>query len=78
MGDWKYVNFGYGNMVIVFPPHAGHDELRLLEVNFGPITSAGFVRVGEDRLVSCYGKSESLKVESDQEMDSRLIGKLMR
>jgi hypothetical protein len=68
--DWKYVVFRK-NYPILLPPSLTHSDLKALEQNLGPITSAGFVQI-ESGGIFCYGKSESLGVESGPR-DAKII-----
>lgn len=65
---WKYVVIN-GDDMIIFPPTMAHSQFK----NMGNITSAGLIRIygGDppDCGISCFGKSESLNIESNPEHD---------
>ena len=69
--DWKYVVFRK-DLPVLLPPSMSHQDMKALEQNLGPITSAGFIQVDSGG-ICCYGKSESLNVNSDPQKDTRLI-----
>jgi hypothetical protein len=65
----KYIKTKEGE-IVVFPEMLQHSEFR----DFNPI-SAGFIAFGVkdgNPSVSCYGKSISLGLSSNEEVDSRL------
>ena len=76
--DWKYIKFK-DKTVVVFPPHISHDDIRIR--GCGEPVNAGFVSfgVGEDGKTGfgCYGRSETLKLESDSN-DEKIINKIFR
>jgi hypothetical protein len=65
----KYIVFDTVN-IVTFPPHISHDKMRDRFPDMRP-TSAGFVGKDNGKLV-CYGRSESLGLESDP-FDTRLL-----
>jgi hypothetical protein len=65
----KYIVFDTVE-IITFQPHIGHDKMAFRFPDKKP-TSAGFVGWDNGKLV-CYGRSESLGLESDP-FDTRLL-----
>lgn len=70
----KYIIFkGHGCYhPILFSDHTTHAQIKLDGCN--PI-SAGFVKFNRFGSSECYGKSDSLKLNSRGELDSDLIDK---
>lgn len=62
---------------IIFDPLIMHKDMR----GTREVVSAGFVIITLDRelepnvVAQCYGRSDSLNIESRPEVDSKLIGK---
>lgn len=76
--DCKYVMFD-GCMPVIFPGSLAHSHAELthaLANRNGPVTSAGFLRLGSDGKVSVYGRSISLGINSDPE-DANIINRLL-
>lgn len=77
IGKMKFVTFdGYnGEQIIVFPNKIQHSNLAssICELSFGTMSpiSGGFVVGGE-----CIGRSESLRMESRGDKDTRLLKQL--
>jgi len=69
MEKMKYVKVGEYNSIIIFPIIIEHSEFR----NMNPKT-AGFCYVNEDK-VSCFGRSVSLNLDSDEKADTILATK---
>lgn len=67
MGDWKYIMFDR-NTPVLFPDSCSHAEIAAALKHLGQPTSAGFVTFGQKKHsvwgFRCYGKSESLQLES--------------
>jgi hypothetical protein len=78
MKDVKYIAFEneFGNDdLVIFSNQVIHSEMARNRRIFREVTGAGFIRIGADThgvTVHCYGKSESLGVESRGEIDSNL------
>lgn len=69
MNHWKYVMFSspfIGPTIILFPPHLNHTDMANA-FSHREVVSAGFVMQGEDGNLVCYGRSDSLKVDSKPE-----------
>lgn len=66
----KYVK-SFDDQIITFPLGMNHSDFR----SFRP-KSAGFISIGSSRsgevLVSCWGKSITLDLDSDPEVDATL------
>lgn len=76
----KYVRFEDG--FVIFPDkgadHPWHKDIARSVCRLGEVVSAGFVKPSNGEFpLECYGKSESLNVES-QEEDSELLFKQLR
>lgn len=54
--------------------HSGFEHVD--EANDRRVTSAGFIRRLPNGKFECYGKSESLDIESNPERDSKIINML--
>lgn len=69
----KYIISKIGNkeVAILFSPHIIHNNIGTNRESRGQIVSAGFFTI-KDNVVSVYGKSETLKLESREE-DSEII-----
>jgi len=69
----KYVVFDQEHIVIFDPAQIHAEVARRIR---GEPTSAGFIQVGAQEIgrpvVTCYGRSESLRVESDPKLDEIL------
>ena len=70
----KYVITKYGltDTIFVFPAHVEH--LKFAE-HMGTVLSAGFVNIATK---TCYGRSSSLNLESNPEVDNILLRILLR
>lgn len=71
----KYVIFDTKGILhpVLFSDHTSHSQVRLKR---GKPISAGFVDLGILE-VKCWGKSESLGLESRGEVDAEIIRKFM-
>jgi hypothetical protein len=76
--DAKYIIFdtGLNYVPIVFPNHVQHGSMALMLGQWNP-ERAGFVRVEDDGSVVAHGESISLKLNSDPELDSKLLAKML-
>ena len=76
----KYIIF-HDQDAVLFPEWMNHDEVGLaLSKRFGQPTSAGFVTIADEydsEDPCCFGKSESLKLES-KPGDSKTVGRALR
>ena len=62
--------------IIIFPETLVHKEVA---DKFGNVIRAGFCQIftdGSDIIYHCFGRSDSLNLESDVEMDSYLLQNL--
>ena len=64
---WKYIIFEgtTGFDPILFPAYIKHDGMARKFPAWKPI-SAGFVKIGKDGTINCYGHSESLKLKAGE------------
>ena len=58
------------NEIIVFSELLEHSDFK----SFSPV-SAGFISIGIEPRIGCYGKSISLGLKSDPEVDTELAHK---
>lgn len=81
LGDkQKYLMNSIDNSFIILPKHISHDSVRF------NCDSAGFVKfyVYEDSFgmtqigATCFGKSESLQLDSNEEKDSEIITRSLK
>ena len=75
--DAKYVIFddGGSDMPIIFPNHVNHSSVAMMFGSWKPI-SAGFVTIDGFGEVRAYGKSTSLGIDSQPEIDNKLLAKM--
>ena len=70
MDDWKYIIFDR-NTPVLFPASCTHSEIANALKHIAKPTSAGRVTFGQNKHgvkgFKCYGKSESLQLESKSE-----------
>jgi hypothetical protein len=75
--DAKYIVFdnGLNYVPIVFPNYVTHNSIAMM---FGSWTAegAGFVRVDSDGTVEAYGRSVGLNLDSNPDIDTKLLTKL--
>lgn len=79
LSNGKYIVLGEQH-ILIFDPALGHDEVAHRFAQ-GTVTSAGFIDVGvgireydaeKVPMVSCYGRSTSLKIDSNPTIDEAL------
>ena len=66
---------------IIFPDWLNHKDVAQRLGRYGPVTSAGFVAVGRDERglgkATAYGRSESLNLPSNPEVDSKALSNVI-
>ena len=72
-GKYVVTPLMFGETAILFGKAQNHSDFK----DMRPVR-AGFFRVDTDNGVSCWGKSTSLKLESEPEMDEMLIRSVLR
>lgn len=66
-----------GETMYIFPEYIVHREAARNNTMMGDkIIAAGFIAVEQEGLLMCYGRSESLNINSRPEEDSVLINKM--
>lgn len=76
MDKLKYIIDDYGQFMVFSPSVIHKDAARLLErATTGVVEGAGFIDIGT-RGVTCYGRSESLRISS-RKQDADLIAEKM-
>jgi hypothetical protein len=62
------------NGFMIFPPYVNHDNAAALltRTTRSPIIGAGFIEIF-DGIVTCYGRSESLNINSNGNADAIII-----
>jgi len=74
--------FGNTEGFVIFPEFEDHGRMARKLGGKEHVTAAGFVSIGEDEngetTAACYGKSQSLGVESRGERDSADITRCIR
>ena len=64
-----------GEKAVIFPEEGFyHDEMAKKLGSLG-VNAAGFVEFGEDGKIHCFGRSESLDIETRGEEDEIIIAK---
>ena len=64
-----------GEKAVIFPEEGFyHDEMAKKLGSLG-VNAAGFVEFGEDGKIRCFGRSESLDIETRGEEDAIIIAK---
>ena len=74
IGECKYVILKKNAVPVLFQASVEHKD----EANGRPVRSAGFVKLTKSGEICCYGRSESLGIESKPEVDSKLITAMLR
>ena len=82
--DWKYIVIDCyigGPTLFPFPPYITHFEFnRIVNRKKEKILSAGFIRrrfEGTTTGNHCYGRSETLKVKSNPDIDNVLLDRML-
>lgn len=72
-----YEHFEGHQAFVIFDPITNHNDMSkdLRSIKF---LGAGFVGFGDDRKAHCYGKSESMRIDSRGEKDSAVINMFIR
>ncbi len=81
MQNMKYLMIGEHKTPILFCPTLTHSQVARHMCGADSVKSAGFVSFGVDEKgevsVSAHGSSESLKIDSAPEEDSRILQRLV-
>lgn len=78
MNNMKYIIFdnGMNDFPIIFPNFIEHLAIAQMHSEWTPIR-AGFIAFDWDGGLNCFGNSFSLKLESNSEIDNKLINKAL-
>lgn len=73
----KYIMVG--RFPVIFHPGIQHSDVSVkLLVGKNEIKSAGFIKQTDDGHFVCYGESTSLGLQSNPEIDSKLVDRLLK
>lgn len=77
----KYICIDYpikGEAIIIFPETLVHKDMAQNNAHAGcKIISAGFTMENDTGRLVCYGRSESLGIDSRPEIDTAIVNKML-
>jgi hypothetical protein len=77
----KYICIEYpikGEVIIIFPEFLTHKDMARNNAHCGcKIVSGGFIQENATGRLICYGRSESLNIDSRPEIDTAIVNKML-